>query len=152
MEFRWANNFLFFKNSLVTFISCLSSDSFAIKVKCFVLQHHFINFALIEFWCFVRGVLLIRYWSMTNVYDIFRLMLLIFCSWKSYHLGFACFSASVFSSFKLSFLSNTVNTAQYRMTLTFHKSVVILLLLMNYKNNQMHTIWWVFWIPSSSEW
>ena len=49
MEFRWANNFLFHKNSLVTLSSCLSSASFAIKVKWFVLWYHFINLVLIEF-------------------------------------------------------------------------------------------------------
>ena len=87
MEFRWANNFLFLKNWLVTFSSCLSSASFAIKVECFVLRYHFTNFALIDFWCFVRGVLLFWHCSITDMY-IFRLMLLIFCSWKTNHLGF----------------------------------------------------------------
>ena len=55
MEFRWLNNFLFLKNWIVTFSLCLSSASFAIKVKCFVLWYHFIDSAIIDFWCFVRG-------------------------------------------------------------------------------------------------
>ena len=78
MEFCWVNNFLFLKNWLVTFSSCLSSTSFAIKVKCFVLQYHFTSFPLIDFWCFVRGVLLFWHCIITNMFDIFRLMLFIF--------------------------------------------------------------------------
>ena len=147
MEFRWVNNFLFLKNWLITFSSCLSSASFAIKVKCFVLQYHFINFALIDFWRFVRGVLLFWHCNITDMYDIFRPILFIFCSRKSNHLGFVCLSGLLFFSFKLLFLSNTVNTVQYWMTLTFHKSVVILLLLM--KNSIIwfaicHSSWVIF--------
>ena len=148
MEFRWANNFLFLKNCLVTFSTCLTSGSLAIKVKCFVLQYHFINFALIDFWRFVRGVLLFWHCNITDMYDIFRPILFIFCSRKSNHLGFVCLSGLLFFSFKLLFLSNTVNTVQYWMTLTFHKSVVILLLLMN--NSIIwfaicHSSWLISW-------
>ena len=78
MEFRWANNFLFFKKSLGIFCSCLNSASFFVKVKCFALQYHFINFALTDFWCFVWGELLFWQRIITDVYDIFRLMFLIF--------------------------------------------------------------------------
>ena len=126
MEFCWVNNFLFLKNWLVTFSSCLSSTSFAIKVKCFVLQYHFTSFPLIDFWCFVRGVLLFWHCIITNMFDIFRLMLFIFA-----HESPTISTLFVCRLWCSLFLSSFVHTAQYWMTLTFHKSLATLLLLMN---------------------
>ena len=103
IEFHRAINFLFLKNWLVTFSSCLRSNSFAIKVECFMLWYHFINFALIDYWCFVRGVLLSWHCSITDMYNNFHWMLLISCSRKSNHLPFFCLSALVFFFFKYYF-------------------------------------------------